>query len=194
MPINLSTAPLKIVSAYHGQAEYTRAARSKPPSDWGKLWLEYAVEPYWADWALGQFNVARTRQQLSQPILGLEGLAVEVECLVNSGIETLVQKAYLRITHRLPSPSPGRAVSIYAADPGNQWLRQQGVVGTGIGDNILLQINPLAENWSEWVPYVMAHEVHHATWGDHYFSLDRSPAWLKGKRLCTILPVPLSRS
>ncbi|HEX5809984.1 MAG TPA: DUF2268 domain-containing putative Zn-dependent protease [Anaerolineales bacterium] len=170
MTLHSPTSSLTIVSAYQGLVNYISAAKLKPSSDWEKLWLEYAIEPYWAEWAQGQFNEARTREQLSKPILSLKELAVEVECLMNSRIEQLVEKAYTQITHVLPSPLANRAVCIYAADPGNQWLQEQGVVGTGIGDNILLQINPLAQNWSLWVPYVLAHEYHHAVWGYNYFA------------------------
>lgn len=162
-----------IVSAYQGLADYINAAKWKPSSDRAKLWLEYAIEPYWAQWAQGQFNEARTREQLSKPILNLEELAVEVESLRNSGIEQLVENAYAQITQVLPSPLANRTVCVYAADPGNQWLREQGVLGTGIGDNILLQINPLAANWSQWVPYVLAHEYHHAVWGYNYFAVQQ---------------------
>ena len=27
--------------------------------------------------------------------------------------------------------------------------------------------------WSEWVPYVLAHEYHHAVWGYNYFAVQR---------------------
>jgi uncharacterized protein YjaZ len=166
-----STSSLKIVSAYRGLADYVSVAKSKPPSEWGKLWLEYAIGPYWAEWAQGQFNEARTREQLSRPIMSLDELTVEIECLMRSGIERLVEEAYSRITRVLPSPLPERAVCIYAADPENIWLREHGVVGTGIGDNILLQINPFAQDWSLWVSYVLAHEYHHAVWGYNYFAV-----------------------
>jgi uncharacterized protein YjaZ len=153
--------------------DYINAANLKPSTDRAQVWLEYAIEPYWAEWAQGQFNEARTREQLSMPILNLEELAVEVDSLKNSEIEQLVEKAYMQITQVLPSPLANRAVCIYAADPGNQWLREQGVLGTGIGDNILLQINPLAPNWSQWVPYILAHEYHHAVWGYNYFAVQQ---------------------
>ena len=168
----MTTQPsLKIVSAYHGMARYISAARSMPEPDLTRLWLEYAVDPYWAEWAQGQFNEGRTRAQLSTPITDLDGLAAEVDLLTGSGIEGLVEDAYRQITRVLPSPLPERAVCIYAGDPGNAWLRENGVVGTGIGDSILLQINPLGEYWRLWVPYVMAHEYHHAVWGYTYFAV-----------------------
>lgn len=167
-----SNPSLRVVSAYRGLVHYVCAAKSKPHSDLEKLWLEYAIEPYWAEWAQGQFNEARTKEQLSRPITSLDELSVEVESLMRSGIESLVEEAYCKITSVLPSPLPVRAVCIYAADPQNTWLRDMGgVIGTGIGDNILLQINPLGENWSLWVSYVLAHEYHHAVWGYNYFAV-----------------------
>jgi uncharacterized protein YjaZ len=165
----MSTLSLKVVSAYRGLADYVSAARPKLPSDWAKLWLEYAIEPYWAEWAQGQFNETRTREQLNSPITSLDELMAEVECLEHSGIEWLVEEAYQKIAGVLPSPLSERAVCIYAADPENTWLWEHGVVGTGIGDNILLQINPFAKDWPVWVPYVLAHEYHHAVWGYNYF-------------------------
>ena len=156
-----------------GLMDYIKVAQSTPCSEWRRVWLEYAVEPYWAEWAQGQFNESRTREQLSTPIVNLQELAAEVDCLMNAGIEQLIEKAYIQITQVLPSPLSRRAVCIYAADPENQWLREQGVVGTGIGDNILLQINPFAASWSAWIPYVLAHEYHHAVWGYNYFAVQQ---------------------
>jgi uncharacterized protein YjaZ len=147
------------------------AAKSKPHPDLEQLWLEYAIEPYWAEWAKGQFNEARTREQMNKPITSLGELAAEVESLMHSGVEELVEEAYSKITSVLPSPLPERTVCIYAVDPQNTWVRENGVVGTGIGDNILLQINPFGENWQLWVSYVMAHEYHHAVWGYNYFAV-----------------------
>jgi hypothetical protein len=162
---------LRIVSAYRGMARYVEAARSTSRPDLAALWWVHAVEPYWAQWAEGQFNEARTREQLRRPVFDLDGLASAVERLAQSGVEPLVADAYDEITRALPSPLPERVVCIYAADPQNAWVRENGVVGTGIGDNILLQINPLGENWQGAVRYAMAHEYHHAVWGYTYFAL-----------------------
>lgn len=167
----MANQSLRVISAYRGLVHYIRLAKSKPHPDFEKLWLEYAIEPYWAEWAQGQFNEARTREQMSKPITDLDALSIEVEILTHSGIETLVEEAYRKITNVLPSPLPERAVCIYAADPQDTWLREHGVVGSGIGDNILLHINPLGENWSLLVPYVLAHEYHHAVWGYNYFAV-----------------------
>lgn len=171
MITNPTTSSLKIVSAYYSQADYVQAARVNPQSEWQRLWLAYAVDPYWAEWAQGQFHEARTRQQLSDPIRNLDELSIEVDCLKCSGIEDLVEKAYEQITRGLPPSVPRHVVCIYAADPENQWVREQGVVGEGIGENILLKINPRGKNWSRLVPYVLAHEYHHTVWGHNYFAV-----------------------
>ncbi len=165
------TSKLKIISAYSGTTGYLRAARSKPQSEWGALWHAQAVAPYWSEWALGQIFEERTRQLLRPPITNLDGLQAEVDCLSASGIEALVEDAYDRITALLPSPLTERAVCIYPADPDNAWLFDNGAVGNCIGDNILLQVNPLSPVWRQIVPFVLAHEYHHTVWGYNYFAV-----------------------
>jgi uncharacterized protein YjaZ len=164
---------LRVISAYRGMANYLDAARLTPDSDLARLWSTYVTEPYWADWAAGQFNEARTREEMGKPITDLAGLEAEVRLLTGAGLETLVERAYAAITRLLPSPSLNRAVCLYALNPQNEPVRDSmnGVLGTCIGDNILLQINPTAINWAVWVPYVLAHEYHHTVWGYNYFAV-----------------------
>lgn len=49
--------------------------------------------------------------------------------------------------------------------------RQNGVAGTSTFGNMLISINPLADNFIEWIPYVFAHEYHHAVWGNYWYAL-----------------------
>jgi len=137
---------LSIVSAYQGILAYIRSARQQPQTEWVSLWLQYAIEPYWKSWAAGQFNEERTRQQMKNPIIDLEALAIEVDLLACSGVEQDIEGAYARMTARLPSPAPARTVCIYPLDPVDRLAveRMNGVVGTCVGDSILLQINPAA--------------------------------------------------
>ncbi|MBI4927235.1 MAG: hypothetical protein HY835_05675 [Anaerolineae bacterium] len=152
-------------------ADYVQAARKNPPSEWQRLWLEYAVEPYWSEWAEGQFNEARIRKHISIPFTNLDGLEAEIELLKRSGIEQVVQAAFDAMTQKLPPCVPQHVVCIYAEDPDNAWVREHGVVGEGVGENILLRLSPLGEDWLRLVPYVLAHEYHHAIWGNHYFGV-----------------------
>lgn len=45
----------------------------------------------------------------------------------------------------------------------------EGIYGTGVWGNIILNINPLNENAIRWIPFVFAHEYHHSVWGDYWF-------------------------
>jgi uncharacterized protein YjaZ len=158
---------------YQGAAHYIQEARGHSDVELEQLWWEHAIEPYWAEWAAGQFNEIRTREQMKQPIVDLDNLAVEVNLLADSQIETLIERAYKYITDCLPSPLPSRTVCVYPLDPQNTYVKDKmnGVLGDGIGDNILLKINPLAADWQSWVPLVIAHEYHHAVWGYNYFAV-----------------------
>jgi len=164
---------LKIISAYYGMAKYIQTARQMPDVPLAEIWWIYAVAPFWADWADGQFNEQRLQAQFSNPIPALDDLAVEVDLLAQSGVEGLVECAYAEIAVALPPGVAEPVVCIYALDPANKRVveRQNGVAGGGVGDNILLQINPLTPDWQAWVPFVLAHEHHHAVWGYHYFYL-----------------------
>jgi uncharacterized protein YjaZ len=164
---------LKIISAYLGMKEYIRTARQMPEVPLDEIWWIYAVAPFWGDWAAGQFNEPRLQAQFSTPITALDDLAVEVDLLAQSGVEQLVESAYTEISAALPPCVVGPVVCIYALDPADKGTveRRNGVAGSGVGNNTLLQINPLAQDWQAWVPFVLAHEYHHSAWGYHYFYL-----------------------
>jgi uncharacterized protein YjaZ len=164
---------LHIISAYQGIFVYIRAARQHSQTDWISLWKQHAIEPYWESWAAGQFNEERTRQQMQNPITDLDALTIEADLLACSGVEQIIQDAYARMTALLPSPASSRTICIYPLDPADRGTveRMHGVVGTCVGDNILMQINPTAPGWLDWVPYVLAHEYHHTIWGYNYFAV-----------------------
>ena len=44
---------LNIISAYRGIVTYIRAASQHSQPDWGSLWKQHAIEPYWQSWAAG---------------------------------------------------------------------------------------------------------------------------------------------
>lgn len=64
-------------------------------------------------------------------------------------------------------------VAIFPGDPDNAIVneRQNGVVGTSLFGNILIQVNPLISGYDAWIPYVFAHEYHHTVWGNYWFVL-----------------------
>jgi len=155
---------LKIVSAYQGISDYIKAARGAPETEWDRLWLQFVIDAYWDQWAAGEHNEARTREELSHPIRDLDGLEKEVKSLAESGVEEVVSTAHESICRLLPYHEGDAAICIMAADPQNI-----DIVGTCIGGNTLLTINPGKLDWQQWIMYVLAHERHHSAWGYHYY-------------------------
>jgi uncharacterized protein YjaZ len=64
-------------------------------------------------------------------------------------------------------------VALYPICDDNKKVKkyQNGVLGTSVFGNILININPLAEDYYNWIFYVFAHEYHHCVWGNNWFSL-----------------------
>lgn len=125
---------VKIVSAYKGILKYIEAARSTDNVDLSKIWSEYVIDPYWNEWAAGQFNEARTKQQLVSPIYDIEQLEHAVKLLITSNIEEKIEEAFQKIFPILPSPEPDKTVCIYVNTEINESVH--GVVGSCVGDNI----------------------------------------------------------
>lgn|GEM_PF-1896396 len=163
---------LKVISAYKGMMEYISAARSAESPDLVKLWAEYVLDPYWNEWAAGQFNEERTRREMSDPITDTDSLEEAVKALSASNIEEMLRKAYKKISQRLPPPEADKVACVYA----NTWIDAgvHGVVGMCIGDSILIQVNPLILGWKAYVPWVLAHEYNHTIWGYNYYYLKRN--------------------
>ncbi len=87
---------------------------------------------------------------------------------------TSLQKQMQMIADQLPNYDDDPiTVGIIIADAGNETLNQlqNGVAGTSLFGNILIQVNPLAKGYEEWIPYVFAHEYHHTVWGNYWFNL-----------------------
>ncbi|NMA35162.1 MAG: DUF2268 domain-containing protein, partial [Clostridiaceae bacterium] len=73
----------------------------------------------------------------------------------------------------LPPQEPEKAVCIYPNLTLGESLH--GVVGACLDDNFLIQVNPAVSGWERYIPWVLAHEYHHAVWGYNYY-------FLKGNR------------
>lgn len=158
---------LKIVSGYKGMLEYIKKAKANSYTDLKELWHKHVIDPYWDEWASGQFNEERTREQIQNPVTDLDKLSNAVELLNSSEINSIIENSYKEMTEILPPPENNKVVCVYA----NPYLGENvgGVVGSCVGDNILIQINSTIPNWEAIVPWVLAHEYHHTIWGYNYF-------------------------
>jgi uncharacterized protein YjaZ len=170
-PAGQENKMLKVVPNYQGMARYIEEARQNPQENLEDLWNRYVLDAYWDGWAAGGFNEERTRRELSHPIVDLDGLERIVSQLSTSRVEKIVSEAYEKIASLLPYHDGDVAICVMAGDPENRWLieHSHGVMGTCIGANTLLTINPFGQDWQKWVLYILAHERHHSAWGYHYF-------------------------
>lgn len=164
---------IKIVSAYRGMAKYVEMVKVNPDCDLEQLWSEIVIAPYWDEWASGQFNEEMVRMEMAKPITDIDKLEKAIEILSRSNIEGKIKEVYEKISGLLPSPEPDRAICIYINTEFDESLH--GIVGSCVGDNLLIQINPLINEWEDYWGWVLAHEHHHSIWGYNYY-------YLKGNR------------
>lgn len=85
-----------------------------------------------------------------------------------------VEKEITRAVEALPNYDDDPiTVVLYPLDDENTVVkeRQNGEIGTSLFGNIMIQINPFACEYSQWIPYVFAHEYHHTVWGNYWFVL-----------------------
>jgi len=88
---------LKIVLPYEGLKKYISAVRAAESPDHGRLWLEYAFDPYWNEWAAGQFTEERTRSEMSDPVTDIDELETAADLLIASDTEGLLRNTYDKI-------------------------------------------------------------------------------------------------
>jgi uncharacterized protein YjaZ len=81
----------------------------------------------------------------------------------------MLREAYEKISQLLPPPEDDKVICVYANTRIGEGVH--GIVGTCIGDSILIQVNPLIRGWEAYVPWVLAHEHNHTVWGYNYYYL-----------------------
>lgn len=156
----------RIISAWENIETFLTEASSATDEEIKFLWDKYLIEPYWSkviEWAPDDFQV-----QKPKPIKDLITLKNQLNIINNSNFVSLLEKELVRIFNTLPKNDEDIiTVALYPLSPENTIVaeKQNGVVGSCVFGNILININPLAKDWIKWVPYVIAHEYHHSVWG-----------------------------
>lgn len=174
---------LRIISVYMNVENYIKAVKSINEPDYRQLWIDHVIEPSWKEWAAGQFNEERIRKDLERPLIDTDMLQEALQYMKRSNVEDIVAKANEAAEKHLPSQQFDRAICIMV----NYKLGEDvnGVVGTCVGDNMLLQINPFIEGWQQYISWVIAHEHHHCAWGYDYF-------FIKGNKSIDLLTAVLN--
>jgi uncharacterized protein YjaZ len=158
---------LNIIAVYENLGGYI-IEMEKENADCGALWEKYAVEPFWEK--ISQWAPFDMSDRKPQPIRNIGKLKKQLEVMKNIDTKEIKQK-FMQIVNTLPNYDDDPiTIAIYPIDDDNLTVKeeQNGVWGVNVFGNILLSINPLADNYLEWIPYVFAHEYHHTVWGNYW--------------------------
>ncbi len=95
-----------------------------------------------------------------------EYLRNEIELLKSSDLLTIIQESLTSITKELPGPNT--KIIILPASTLNRPTLEKiklpiSAITPGSG-KIILSIDPTFQNWTDFLPYCIAHEYHHSTW------------------------------
>ena len=136
-----------------------------------EAWNKYMIDPFWneiAKWA--SFD-----QSFKKPhyIKDLSALGEQLSLLSEICLKDL-QAKFKEIMNTLPiEDDDPMSIALYPLCDSNKIAkeRQNGVTGVCVFGNMILQINPLADDYDQWIPYVFAHEYHHNAWGHYWFAV-----------------------
>ncbi|WP_040951002.1 DUF2268 domain-containing putative Zn-dependent protease [Gorillibacterium massiliense] len=161
---------IEIICPYENALKYIDEMKNGSNADPQLLWDKYFIQPYWdriSQWA--PFD-----QSFMKPAMieDLDALEQQFHLLAKINADDL-KSEFRRICRELPKNDDDPIiVAIYPNTNGLVKERQNGVVGACVFGNILINVNPRAENWEQWIPYVFGHEYHHSVWGHHWYVLN----------------------
>ena len=159
---------LDILAVYENLDGYI-LEMEKGHADYEELWDKYAIQPYWeriSQWAPFDMSDRKPR-----PIKDIGKLKQQISLMKKLNLN-VIKNEFMKVVDALPPYSDDTLViALYPLDDENTTTkeRQNGVAGTCVFGNITISINPLAEDYLEWIPYVFAHEYHHCVWGDYWY-------------------------
>jgi uncharacterized protein YjaZ len=90
----------------------------------------------------------------------------EIELLKSSDLLTIIKESFTRITKELPGPDT-KIIILPASSLSRPTLEKIKLPISGItlgSGKIILSIDPTFQNWTDFLPYCIAHEYHHSTW------------------------------
>jgi uncharacterized protein YjaZ len=131
------------------------------------------IEPYWpkiSEWAMGDTN------HLKPPIISDGDIAEKIKELYHTINISRYEQVCKQIIDALPKDDEdSMIVAFYPSDN----RLPEGIYGTGVWGNVILNVNPLNIECQKWIPFVFAHEYHHCVYG-FYWYCQRGGADMKG--------------
>ncbi|GLC32622.1 DUF2268 domain-containing protein [Clostridium omnivorum] len=158
---------LDIIKVYENLDGYI-SEMENDPQNYESLWDKYAIKPYWnriSHWAPVDMSDRKPK-----PIKDISKLKNQIELMKKINIDEIKSK-FMKVVNALPNYDDDPiTIAIYPLDDENSVVkyRQNGVCGVSVFGNIIININPFAEDYLEWISYVFAHEYHHTVWGNYW--------------------------
>jgi uncharacterized protein YjaZ len=90
----------------------------------------------------------------------------EIELLKSSDLLPIIKESLTKITKELPGPNT-KIIILPASSLNRPTLEKIKLPISGItlgSGKIILSIDPTFQNWTDFLPYCIAHEYHHSTW------------------------------
>ena len=157
----------ELILAYQNLSKYIEEGADE------EAWNKTMIEPYWNMLTKGApFPMDHMKPYCS---IGKEQAQKQLELLDEVDWEDYFT-IFEEISSKLPKDDED---TIYIVIYPSITEISEGIYGTGVWGNIILNINPLNENSIQWIPYVFAHEYHHSVWGDYWYC-KQGGAGLKG--------------
>lgn len=161
---------LEVILVYENLNSYI-SELEKQQENYEELWDKYAIQPYWE--RISQWAPFDMSERKPKPIRDIDKLKQQIKLLKEINISE-IKSEFMKVVDALPGYDDDPiVVAIYPLDDGNTIVkeRQNGVVGTCVFGNILININPFAQDYFKWIPYVFAHEYHHCIWGSYWYGV-----------------------
>jgi uncharacterized protein YjaZ len=154
----------EIISVYEKLDDYIKELE-RPNANAQALWEKYAIEPFWLK--LSEYAPTDASSRKPKPVGDVGRLRKQVGLLKQLDVEELNQ-VFEKIASVLTDDEVTMTVALYPID--NYWVRmaQNGVLGTCMWGHIIISIDPLAEGYEAWIPYVFGHECFHNLWGRYW--------------------------
>ena len=159
---------IKIIVSFENAKQYLLETK-KDNTDANGLWKKHMIEPFWGDITM----YAPFDQSFKQPPCITELTQLEKQLSILSELDTVKLKSeFNAVADTLPSNDDDpMIVALYPLCDSNKIVkeRQNGVIGASVFGNMIIRINPLADDWQKWIPFVFAHEYHHNIWGQYWY-------------------------
>lgn len=150
---------LKYLYAYENLGHYLEHMQEND------AWEQIMIAPFWSQ--IAEWTPFPVDFMKPAPILDKQIVMNQMNEFKKFQISDLAPK-FEMIVERLPKADEDpMTIAIYPSD--NDMV--EGIYGTGVWGNIIMNVNPTNKNSVHWMPFVFAHEYHHNVLGFHWYCI-----------------------